>query len=182
MCGLVSILVCLWQTQENGPGFQSFWSLELWIKDWGPAFSSFWVWLKVPSWTFLLWGEVERKGGKPSAFILHRLFAQHRTGSFPSVIPLRGCVPVGARLDLTFRGKVSSVWSKSREQTANVFTQCLEQVGGLSANLSQLPLPVGMAERREAGRGQAEPLRVSDWRSHLPSSPWWRKRLLLQEE
>ena len=50
-------------------GFQSFLESR---QDWGPVFSPLWVWLKAPSWTFLLWGE--KWGGKGEGqvhFILH---------------------------------------------------------------------------------------------------------------
>lgn len=95
-----------------------------------------------------------------------RTVCQHPSGSFAcSPHSGLGC-GWGPSRDHLFRGKVGSAHREAESRQANVFTQRLEQVGGPSANLSQLPLPAGTTETKEggpgeAGRGAAEPPRVS---------------------
>ena len=52
--GQVSPLNVFVANAGHSLGFQSFLESR---QDWGPVFSPLWVWLKAPSWTFLLWGE-----------------------------------------------------------------------------------------------------------------------------
>lgn len=127
---------------KNCSVFRAFWNLELWIKDWGPGFSSFWAWLKVPSWMALLWGG-ERKVGKPSIYCALTVCTAHIRRSCPCN-PIKG---LGWTLPSGERSGESD--QKAESRPANVFTQRPEQVGGLSANLSQLPLQADRAERRE---------------------------------
>lgn len=113
----------------------------------------------------LLWGG-ERKVGKPSTYCALTVCTAHRL-SCPCN-PIKG---LGWTLPSGERSGESD--QKAESRPANVFTQRPEQVGGPSANLSQLPLQADRAERREggpgeAGRGQQIPsASISAERSHL---------------
>lgn len=152
--------------RKNSSVFRAFWNLELWLKEWGLGFSSLWAWLKVPSWMALLWGG-ERKVGKPSMYCAPTVCTAHIRLSCPCN-PIKG---LGWTLPSGERSGESD--QKAESRPANVFTQCPEQVGGPSANLSQLPLQADRVERREGGlerlggEEQSPSASVSAERSHL---------------
>lgn len=84
------------------------------------------------------------------------------------VNPAQGLGAAGGPAQTTCSGERSAQPSdrKAESRQANVFIQRLEQVGGPSANLSQLPLQAGTNEKKEggpgeAGRGTVKPPRVS---------------------
>lgn len=101
------------------------------------------MWL-CPFLDILLWGEVEREGGKPSIYLALTVCPAH-IRLFCPCCPIRGLGAAAGQAWTSHSGERSARpdWAAESSPSslpANVFTQRPEQVGGPSANLSQLPL------------------------------------------